>query len=103
MGYIYISMHVHVAWIVLDTCNFGDMYFWVHVLLETCTLTFHLHVQVKSMLKYNLIKLRAIHDSHFINDQQHYSTNLMHPMTIHSVLKEIQWNPKTKNQLCEST
>ena len=50
MGYMYISIHVHVAWIVLDTCTFGYfwiyMYFCIHVLLETCTLTFHLHVHV---------------------------------------------------------
>ena len=46
-------------------------------------------LQVKLMLKSNLIKLSAIHASHFINDQQHYSTNLMHPMTNHLALKEL--------------
>ena len=60
-------------------------------------------LQVKSMLKCNLIKLSAIHASQFINNQQHYSKNLMHPMTNHSALKDLQYNPKTENQLCEST
>ena len=42
MGYMYISIHAHVASIVLDTCTFGDMYIDISL---TCALTFHLHVQ----------------------------------------------------------
>ena len=61
---------------------------WIY-LIKNCEFGF-IKLQVKSMLKCNLIKLSAIHALHFINNQQHYSTNLMHPMTNHSELKELQ-------------
>ena len=57
--------------------------------IKNCEFGF-IKLQVKSMLKCNLIKLSAIHALHFINNQQHSSTNLMHPMTNHSALKELQ-------------
>ena len=41
-------------------------------------------LQVKSMFNSNLIKLSTIHAAHFINEQQHYSANIMHPMNNHS-------------------
>ena len=57
-------------------------------LIKNCDFGF-IKLQVKSMLKCNLIKLSAIHALlHFINNHQHYSTNLMHPMTNHPALKE---------------
>jgi len=32
LGYMYFWIHV-----LLETCIVGDMYLWIHVLLETCT------------------------------------------------------------------